>query len=43
MLLPGLQRQFNSSLLFVFALGVLVAAGDVITSNLLREEAQIMT
>ena len=33
MLLPGLQRQFNSSLLFVFALGVLVAAGDVITQQ----------
>ena len=33
MLLPGLQRQFNSSLLFVFASGVLVAAGDVITQQ----------
>ena len=33
MLLPGLQRQFNSSLLFVSALGVLMAAGDVITQQ----------
>ena len=33
MLSPGLQRQYKSSLLLVFALGVLVAAGDVITQQ----------
>ena len=33
MLSPGLQRQYNSSVLLVFALGVLVAAGDVITQQ----------
>ena len=38
MLLPGLQRQFNSSLLFVFALGVLVAAGNVITQQLAEQK-----
>ena len=28
-----MQRQYNSSVLLVFALGVLVAAGDVITQQ----------
>ena len=38
MLSPGLQRQYNSSLLFVFALGVLVAAGDVITQQFAEQK-----